>query len=467
MPASRSAPQSASRSAVVPVAAVFKRAMAQVPATAFTVLAILAIGVVAVPVSADAGASPRPQEAPAVCFAPGTPAWRIRQVTAFARGNTGLTASRGRFQGLPANRWSTTASSGGGLAQGDPTVITWSYLADGVSIPGNQVPGEPTAPSNLRAWLGGIYGDFATWHAIFVAVFTRWSELTGIAYVYEPNDDGASFGPGGAPGLAGVRGDVRVGAHFIDGSPAGGSVLAYNFFPNNGDMVIDSADSFFNNIGGNSIRMRNTLAHEHGHGIGLRHVCPIAQTKLMEPILTTSFDGAQHDDTLGGQRGYGDPDEPNDVRAAASGLAASAVTVAGRSIDDNLDVDWYRFPGAIGEQISFTLQPLGMSYLEGPQNPDGTCSAGTTFDSLVRSDLALEVRDSDGVTILASADAGPAGVAESITNLSLPRSGNFFVRVAGADNAAQLYDLTVAGIGTLFADGFESGDTSAWSAAIP
>jgi hypothetical protein len=350
------------------------------------------------------------------------------------------------------------------LGQGDPTVLTWSYIPDGTTIPGGVVPGEPTAPSDMRGWLNGIYGNFNTWHAVFVQVFNRWSALTGIRYVYEPNDDGAAFAAGGARGLLGVRGDVRIGGHFIDGNS---NVLAYNYFPNNGDMILDSFDSFYNNTGGNSIRLRNTLAHEHGHGLGMSHVCPINQSKLMEPFLTTSFDGPQHDDILGGQRGYGDTDEPNNGMGSSTDLGGTGVVLTDRSIDDNSDVDWYRFPGAAGEVITVRVEPIGFTYLNGPQNANGSCSAGTSFNSLTLSDLSFQLRAPNGTTVLASVDDGIAGQNEILLNFSLPSSGSFFVRVAGTQNAAQLYDLSVLGSGTIFADGFESNDTSAWSATVP
>ncbi len=413
---------------------------------------------------AAAASQAAPVDPVAACFAPGTPAWRVQQVEAFVDDQTGLVSP---FQGLPGTRWSQTATDGGGLGQGDPTVLTWSYIPDGTTIPGGVVPGEPTGPSNLRAWLNGIYSDFDTWHALFVRIFDRWSELTGISYVYEPNDDGAAFASGGAAGQLGVRGDLRIGAHFIDGSPAGGSVLGYNFFPNNGDMVLDSADTFFNNTGNDSLGMRNTLAHEHGHGLGMSHVCPINQTKLMEPFLALAFDGPQHDDILGGQRGYGDVDEANDTSGTATDLGGTGVVLTDRSIDDNADVDWYRFPGAAGEVITVRVEPIGLTYLNGPQNQNGSCTPGTPFNSLAQNDLSFQLRAANGTTVLANVDDGIVGENEVLLNFSLPSSGNFFVRVAGVQNAAQLYDLSVLGSGTVFADGFESGNTSAWSATVP
>ena len=194
----------------------------------------------------------RGQRPPAMCFAPGTDpdyAFAINQLIEFP-----LTI---QFQ--QTSRWTRTALSGTGLGQGDPTIITYSFVPDGTAIP-NLIGVSGT--SNLRAWLDGIYGSQDTWQPLFEQVFDRWSELIGTTYVYEPNDDGAQLN--NSNGFEGVRGDVRIAALTIDG---GSGTLAYNNFPNDGDMVFDSADNFFNNTGGNSLRFRNVTAHEHGHGL--------------------------------------------------------------------------------------------------------------------------------------------------------------------------------------------------------
>ena len=277
-----------------------------------------AVGVVLILVSQVSGADAQtPARDLEFCFAPGTP----REVVERAYSYRGMNRAPHSlsdddpflFRLNP--RWSSTATDGSGLGQGDPTTITWGLVPDGLSISG--AVGEPTSPSNLRAFLDGIYG-VGDWLPIFQQVFDRWQGLTGITYVYEPNDDGAAFA--NSSGVVGVRADVRIGGHLIDGNSG---ILAYNYYPNGGDMVIDTADSFFDNTSGNSIRLRNVLAHEHGHGMGLRHVCPVNQTKLMEPYLTTSFDGPQHDDILGANRSYGDIAEDDD----SQGTALSARTV--------------------------------------------------------------------------------------------------------------------------------------------
>ena len=54
------------------------------------------------------------------------------------------------------SRWTTTATNGGGLGQGDPTTLTWSFVPDGTTIiNGCGVPGESTDPSDRIAFLDG------------------------------------------------------------------------------------------------------------------------------------------------------------------------------------------------------------------------------------------------------------------------------------------------------------------------
>lgn len=406
---------------------------------------------------------------PAICFAPGTSeaevAKRIRQSEA-ATGHLlrpslqpGLGKALEKYQ--PAARWTVTATNGGGLTQGDPTVLTWSIVPDGTSIFG--YAGEPTAPSNLQAFLTGIYGSQAAWLAIIQQVFDRWSELTGITYVYEPNDDGAPFLQFSlSPGVLGVRGDIRMSGHFIDGTSG---TLAYNFFPNFGDMVLDTGDGTFFNTSGNSLRLRNTLAHEHGHGIGLNHVCPVNQTKLMEPFLSLAFDGPRHDDILGAQRHYGDTFEHNDTAGTATGLGPFApgdsVLVPDVSVDDDLDTNFFAFTVAANNAASITVQPIGLTYLQGPQNSNGSCSPGASFNSLTLHDLGVEVLDADGATVLATADLNPAGQSESLTGVPLPSgAGTYYVRVHGSTtNNAQLYQLGLSVDGPVCGNGvLEAGE---------
>jgi hypothetical protein len=364
----------------------------------------------------------------AACFEPGT----SEEVTLafdqllFGAGN--------RFQ--PGTRWSSTAYSGGGLQQGDPTIISYSFIPDGTTI---LDAGFGAGPSQLFAWMNGIYGNTATWQNLFHSVFDRWEELSGNTYVFETNDDGVSQSNDNNPGVAGVRGDVRIGAKNIDG---GGGVLAYNFFPQNGDMVLDAFDSFYNNTGGNSIRLRNIISHEHGHGKGANHVCPADGTKLMEPFINVNFDGPQLDDILLAQRLYGDPNETNDNAATATDLGAvSSTTLSLLSIDDNGDQDWYRVSVPADSELSVTVLPTGASYIQGPQT--SACNTGTAFDSLRIHDLRFEIIDTNGVSVLASVNNAGLGVLES-TTLVIEDPGNYFIRVLGdTTNNIQAYSLSV------------------------
>lgn len=275
-------------------------------------------------------------------------------------------------------------------------------------------------------------------------VFDRWSELIGITYVFEPNDDGASFPQ--ADGQLGVRADVRIGGHVIDGPF---NVLAYNFFPTAGDMIIDTQDTFYNNTGNNSLRFRNTFSHEHGHGIGLSHTCPGNGTKVMEPNISLNFDGPQHDDILSAQRFYGDRFGANNSIATATDLGTfsdGVQSVTNLSLVTNSDIDYYRFNTAAGSRrATVTLTPVGFTYLEAEQNQDGSCPAGTSFNSLILRNLAIEIIDSNGSTVLATASSQASGVEELLSNIDLGGgTGPFYLRVFGdTTDQVQLYDLTI------------------------
>jgi len=438
--------------------------------------AILAVALLLVPSlpvcaseSTQLPVAPQETSMPAFCFAPGTPPGVVERAYERAAQSYELhsLAPEMSLKFQIVNRWSITATDDGGLSQGDPMTLTWSVVADGTSIPAAPGIGDVTAPSNLRAFLNGIYGDEATWLAIFQQVFDRWSELTGITYVYEPSDDGAALS--GLSGLIGVRGDVRIGGHPIDGNFG---ILAYNYYPNDGDMVIDTPDSFYNDISSNSLKLRNTLAHEHGHGLGLDHSCPMNQTKLMEPILTTLFNGPQHDDILATNRSYGDRFEHDDTWGTAAPLGAfGSTTEINLSVDSNTDIDVYSFIADVGAAVDVTLSPFGETYLSGPQNGDGSCSSGSNYDSLNIQDLEVRVLDVDGTTELAAADLNGVGQSEVLDDVALSSgAGTYFVEITGdATDVAQLYQLsiTVSPSDQIFTDGFESSDTTKWSSTTP
>jgi len=393
---------------------------------------------------------------PATCFAPGTDP---TVVEAFYRNRTAIQNSLGLPGGEQNSRfnlgarWSSTATDGGGLGQGDITTLTWSYVPDGTSIGngGCGLPDQGTFSSDFISFFNGIYGaptisgDYTTapWHNVFITMFNSWSNASGLIFVYEPNDDGSTVVLN--PGILGVRGDLRISGHRLDGNFG---VLACNYFPNNGDMIIDTADSFYINNPG--LGTTNVLAHEIGHGLGLRHVCPINQTKLMEPFITFAFNGPQEDDILGANRHYGDSDGVNDSPATATLLGTNTIPTSyskvQRSIDDNSDTDYFSFTVNASTELSGVLTPTGTTYLSGVQNSNGSCSGGSAFNALTVADLRLEVLDTDGVTVLATGAANGPGIAENVAGVDLPTAGTYYVKVSQQGtsiNNSQMYDLNL------------------------
>lgn len=375
---------------------------------------------------------------PSFCFAPDSPQ---EKMLAFEQAMFGI----GKFRPL-GHRWYYTATEPTLHAQGDPTVITYSFVPDGTPIDAYQT-GESSDPSSLMADFDAAFGSRATWQDLFHQVFQDWSEVCGVTYVYESNDDGVLISSGN-PGSLGVRGDVRICGHSIDGLY---SILAYNWSPDYGDMILDTDDApYFSNSNGSYLRLRNTVAHEHGHGLGMGHVCPLNQTKLMEPMISTSFDGPSHDEILNGQRNYGDPSEPNDsaVKAVDLGMMYLGVTSATNvSLDGSGDQDYFEFSVPVDKMVTVTLSPFGSTYLEGTQNNDGSCSAGANFNSTTISNIAVSLINQDGSTVLASADDNPAGGTENIPSFVLwPGAGSYFIRVypgSGAVNNVQMYTLDI------------------------
>ncbi len=384
----------------------------------------------------------------AVCFAPGTP---DDVVTRFNE-QFGV-----QQQFKNADRWISTAYSPAGSLPGKPLTISYSVVPDGTPIAGFN--GEAAAPSALRAKLNAVYGSQAVWLPIIQSAFNRWADVTGITYVYEAGDDGVDLAT--LPGLPGVRGDVRIGGHFIDGNSG---VLAYNFFPDEGDMVIDSADNFYDTITLGSRRLKNVLQHELGHGLGMAHVCPVEQTKLMEPTVSSAYEGIRHDDIRHGQFLYGDEFEPNDSSVQATNLgsldACTPVVIGAvpppdasfgiasiAAIERALEKDWFKVSVAGPRRISVVLAPVGWLYDDSAQACGGqpsSCCTGSPFNTNTAANLTLEVLSTDGVAVLATSSASPAGSDESISNLVLPAAGTYFIRIGeNGFTQTQQYRLTV------------------------
>ncbi|RYD59873.1 MAG: matrixin family metalloprotease, partial [Verrucomicrobiaceae bacterium] len=293
----------------------------------------------------------------------------------------------------------------------------------------------------------------------------RWHNLaanSGLRFVYEPADDGVAIdGNSGSSdwGVVGVRGDIRISGHLIDGNS---NTLAYAYYPDNGDVVVDTGDSYIVDTSSNSLKLRNIMEHEIGHSLGLAHVCPVNQTKLMEPFINLGFRGSQFDDIYSQQRNYGDRLEvhdsvrSNDTFTDATPIDLTPGTQANwqwLSIDDNTDIDFYSFAAALTQQVTVRIipsdpilpgDPVNDSYLEGAQNVDGTCTAGVAFDPTTQQDLILDLIGPNGTTVVAAAPTQVAGVTELIAAFKFTTAGTHYIRVRGGTNdRAQLYRMEV------------------------
>lgn len=351
------------------------------------------------------------------------------------------------IEGGYASRYQVAARWARGLV-GDPIALTWSFVPDGTVVGDASAPGGAGA-SSLFSTMDSRFasvGGRTTWVLQFQRCFDRWQALSGVDYTRVRNAAGNDWDDGAAWGNAGGtnRGDVRIGMKNIDGT---NGILAYNQFPDNGDMVIDSSENWA--TGATSyLFLRDVVLHEHGHGLGFAHVCPQGTAssggaKLMAPFVDTSFDGPQQDDIRAVHLNYGDPYEPNDSSAAPTALGALA---AGASVNlgtvpsptpasagllslERLgETDWYSFTIDAPRLINFSITPVGSTYQQNAQNTSCT-SDGTTSNGLAAADMAFDVRNSLNTITYRSVNAAAAGSAESTTGLLLSPAGTFLIRV--------------------------------------
>jgi hypothetical protein len=326
------------------------------------------------------------------------------------------------------DRWTTTAIDGDTGNTGRPINLTYSFLDDGVIIPGSN--GEASSPSQLYQVMNGHFGSERVWKDLFAEIFNDWGKHIGVTY-QEVSDDGAPFPA--SPGVLGARGDVRIGSHPVDGSYG---VLAYNFYPDLGDMVLDSSENWSAPYG-DYVYMRNIVRHEHGHGLGFGHVSPTNCQKLMEAFACTNFDGPQDDDIRGAMRNYGDTLEQNNNAATATDLGLLDGRFAFEwpvSLTTSVDFDYYRFSTAGPALLDVTVEPVGSTYnLE-----------GVIVNTEEIMDLTFRVLGGEnGSDILVQVDDVGVGEVETLTDFPLDAAGDYWVmvyRAAGTPDV-QRYDL--------------------------
>ena len=366
----------------------------------------------------------------------------------------------GRAQAYIANdRWTRTATNTSTGSQGTPITVTWSIAPDGTTLAtGNSSTLIGFLDTTFGAGPGGSDLTQRPWFTFFNQAYDRINNVGGVTYVYEPNDDGRSYAQNNsARGVLGVRGDTRIGGYSFGN---GSNTLATNFFPDYGEMTINTDQAgYFTNTTNNYSLFRNTLMHEAMHGLGISHVGSSNAGFLIEPIVSNLFDGPQLDDILAIQRLYGDIYEKNggndtfsqatplgqlsptqqiSIGSVGNSTVISPEQVDILSIDDDSDIDFFSFSLDTRLDVSLRAEPRGTTYLVGPE--DGV---QTNFNTLELSNLSLALFDTNGTSLLSLADTNPVGGPEQITPQLLP--GTYYARVSGAQNDIQLYNFSLTG----------------------
>ena len=109
------------------------------------------------------------------------------------------------------------------------------------------------------------------------------------------------------------------------------------------------------------------------------------------------------------------------------------------SIDDETDVDFYKFDVTAIGTFSITLTPRGKTY-----DTSVTSTQQGSFNSKNQNDLTLTLLGADGTTVLQTRNVGGLGVAETISDFAVSAPGTYFVKVSGATaDKVQLYGLSI------------------------
>ncbi len=392
------------------------------------------------------------------CFAEGTDPRYIAAIEALVKAKND--ALFGGMDYFLVGRWSGAA--------GAPVNIRWSFVPDGLSI--SSGAGEPVSNSTLFSVFDAGFssqGGRATWTNRWTQVFARWAQLTGNTYTRitvggNDWDDGASWGTGGS---AGLRGDVRIAAHPIDGAS---NILAYNYFPSNGDEVLDTQDiSNFASTANQNRFLRDTVMHEHGHGMGLAHSCSNNSKILMNPFIDTSFDGPQQDDIRGMQAFYGDangiintPALAKDLGSIGPGVSIPSSGVLGAtpapltgsadansavySVNPSTLADYFKITTTTGLALNVTATPKGSTYQNAGQANDGSCPTTGTTNAAAAADLTITVYASNGTTQIAFSNSSPAGSPESMINAILSTPGVYYIKIGGVSvSGTQAFTLSM------------------------
>lgn len=148
--------------------------------------------------------------------------------------------------------------------------VTYSFMGSGVPM---------GTHSDASLAVSSLPGFQACFLSEIRDAFAAWSAVANIQFVEVP-DNGVRFDG------AGAKGDIRIGAHTMDGQ---WGVLAHAFFPPPGgvsaagDMHFDRHEVWSCTPGPGVVDIGIVAAHEIGHAIGLNHETRVERTALMNP----------------------------------------------------------------------------------------------------------------------------------------------------------------------------------------
>jgi len=339
--------------------------------------------------------------------------------------------------------------------------LTYSFPDDGTTW-GLSASGFPTGPNVLNANLLATFGDTDRGREHIRQAIASWRLHSGLAYT-EVADNNSPMDQ--LVGRVLVRGDIRIGSTDLNAS-----VLAYNAYPlgsgstslSGGDMCLNSQyflPAYFGGPGSDFRYFRNTIAHEHGHGLGLRHSVPCDVTKIMEPQVGGTIQGIQIDDIRGGQRNYGDRFSGNisGITAAPLGELASptprSIFLSSLSTNsfngyNNSSEDWFTFTLATPRTVTIIADPYGGVYSAAPQSSGCNGSPLIEIDAQATANLRIELRRPAN-TQIQFASANGRGFPETLNAGTLP-AGTYFVKVRDINTVdipnnqrVQLYNLTI------------------------
>lgn len=362
--------------------------------------------------------------------------------------------------------WTGDISIGPSM-RAQPAHLTYSFPSDGATWGLPEI--SETGANNLNATFVNRFGagNVDRGRELVRQSIAAWRRIAALSYD-EVADDNTLMAQDQV--RVPTRGDIRIGGRML----GEGTFLAYNAFPTpvfagvgGGDMCVNTSyfeAGFFANSANNYRFFRNTMAHEHGHGLGNIHVIPCNHTKLMEPVISSDFDMLSIDEIRGAQRSYGDRFAGNQSAATAKDFGDLSTPVVRSIIERDLSTngatgfgntgeDWFRFSIQSPLNVAITITPTGGRYQNGPQ--EAGCTP-TTAPQIVASDagsLALELRDESGTTVIdATIPPGP-GLPQSLSEVPLS-PGTYTVRVVdigpNAQQFVQTYDLTIR-VGTSLA----------------